>query len=199
MMMLKTLSIALLLAASALTPVPALADGPVAARSTAAEQAKHAADRAAILAMAGNYKVTFDMRETTPWRADYTPLPPKTSGGHEVVRVIEDSDRKIVLQHILVVDVEGKTVLVKHWRQDWIYEPAPTCWSMQVPRAMEPGGGARADAQGPLVADRVADRRLVRATVAGASGRAKAACRAGAATGHGDRSHGAMPMQQACL
>lgn len=145
--MLKTLSIALLLAASALTPVPALADGPVAARSTAAEQAKHAADRAAILAMAGNYKVTFDMRETTPWRADYTPLPPKTSGGHEVVRVIEDSDRKIVLQHILVVDVEGKTVLVKHWRQDWIYEPTDVLvyagkgrWNLEaVPERMRKG------------------------------------------------------------
>ena len=82
------------------------------------------ADRRDILAMAGDYKVRFDMQEATSWRAGYTPLPPKVSGGYESVRVIENSPRRIVLQHLLVVDIDGKSHIVKHWRQDWDYEPA---------------------------------------------------------------------------
>lgn len=138
----------LLLAAAALPlAVPAHADGPVAPRDAAADRASFEADRADILAMAGNYKVRFDMQETTPWRADYTPIPAKVSGGNEVVRVIEDTGRHISLQHILVIDAGGKTMLVKHWRQDWDYEPArvlvyagPDTWKWEaVPEAMRAG------------------------------------------------------------
>lgn len=107
-----------------------------------------AADRAAILAMAGDFKVTFDMRETTAWRADYAPIPAKVSGGHESVRVIEDSPRRIVLQHLLVAETEaGKTMVIKHWRQDWTYEPASVLvyagqgqWKLEpVPAPMRKG------------------------------------------------------------
>jgi hypothetical protein len=80
-------------------------------------------DRQSILAMSGDYKVRFDFRETASFLADYTPFVAKPSGGHEIVRVIEDSERKIVLQHILVVNAGGKDIVVKHWRQDWVYEP----------------------------------------------------------------------------
>ncbi len=45
-------------------------------------------------------------------------------GGNEVIRVFEDSGRRIVLQHLLVVNHEGKDMVIKHWRQDWEYEPA---------------------------------------------------------------------------
>ncbi|MDZ5649129.1 DUF6607 family protein [Nitrospirillum sp. BR 11828] len=81
-------------------------------------------DRRAILGMAGTYKVTFDFRETTSFLPDYTPIAPKVSGGNEVVRVVEDGGSVIRLQHILVVDGEdGLPVVVKHWRQDWTYQP----------------------------------------------------------------------------
>ena len=100
---------------------PALAHPPIAAEQAAASFEQ---DRADILAMAGNYKVRFDMQESTRWDAGYTPLDKKTSGGHEVVRVIEDTGRRIVLQHLLVIEHEGKTHIIKHWRQDWEYEPA---------------------------------------------------------------------------
>jgi hypothetical protein len=81
-------------------------------------------DRQSILAMAGAYKVTFDMRETVPFVVDYHPIPAKTSGGHEVVKVIEDSGTSIDLQHILVVTGdEGEPDVVKHWRQRWTYQP----------------------------------------------------------------------------
>jgi len=99
---------------------PVLAHPPIAADQAAATFEQ---DRADILSMAGNYKVRFDMQESTRWDASYTPLDRKISGGHEVVRVIEDSGRKIVLQHLLVVEHEGKPHVIKHWRQDWEYEP----------------------------------------------------------------------------
>lgn len=81
-------------------------------------------DRQSILAMAGDYKVRFDMRETVPFVTDYKPLAPKTSGGHEVVRVIEDRGDFISLQHMLVVGDDKAPSVVKHWRQDWRWEPA---------------------------------------------------------------------------
>lgn len=81
-------------------------------------------DRKSILGMAGDYRVRFDMRETVPFQADYKPLEPKRSGGHEVVRVVEDRGDFISLQHLLVVEGEGgKPAVVKHWRQDWTWEP----------------------------------------------------------------------------
>jgi hypothetical protein len=144
-----------LLAALLLTSLPlapALAHGPIAAKPAAAEAAKFNADRAAILAMAGTYKVRFDFTETTPWVTDYSPVPPKPSGGHEVVRVIEDTGRRIVLQHILVHEADGpdgqkKAFVTKHWRQDWEYEPAsvlvykePGRWVLEdVPERMRKG------------------------------------------------------------
>lgn len=135
------------LLALALAVSPAWADGPIAAGTPAAEQAAFQADRADILAMAGNYKVRFDMQESTPWRADYTPIEPKVSGGYESVRVIEDTGRRIVLQHMLVGEHEGKVHVIKHWRQDWEYEPAkilvyagPDSWKWEdVPERMRHG------------------------------------------------------------
>ncbi|MDR6115817.1 MULTISPECIES: DUF6607 family protein [unclassified Sphingomonas] len=136
----------LMLAALALLPVPAHADGPV--KQTMAEaQAAKAADRAEILAMAGDYKVRFDMQETTPWAAGYVPLERKISGGNEVVRVIEDTPDHIALQHLLVVEHGGKTHVIKHWRQDWDYQPSrvlvyagPGRWVWEaVPERMRAG------------------------------------------------------------
>lgn len=43
------------------------------------------------------------------------------NGGIELILPIEVSDKKIVLQHLLVVNDK---VIVKHWREDWAYEDA---------------------------------------------------------------------------
>jgi len=80
-------------------------------------------DRQSIRAMAGDYRVRFDFNETTPFVSDYTPLEPKTSGGFESVRVITDTGDFIQLQHLLVAEHEGQTFVIKHWRQDWTYQP----------------------------------------------------------------------------
>lgn len=103
--------------------VPAFAHPPIPERPAADEQAAFEADRADILAMAGDFQVRFDMQEATPWREGYEPLERKISGGHESVRVVEDTGRKIVLQHLLVVEQDGESHVIKHWRQDWEYEP----------------------------------------------------------------------------
>ena len=112
-------------ALSACTTTSPVAEAPAATTSAVAsvDDAAFEADRQAILAMAGNYHVKFDFLETVPFVAGYELKDRFLSGGHEVVRVIEDRGDFISLQHILVVGGEQKFP-VKHWRQDWVYEPA---------------------------------------------------------------------------
>lgn len=80
-------------------------------------------DRQAILAMAGDYSVTFDFRETVALQKGYKPKDAYVTHAQEIVRVIEDRGDFISLQHILLVGGERK-IPIKHWRQDWAFEPA---------------------------------------------------------------------------
>ena len=83
------------------------------------------ADRSAILAMAGDYKVKFDFKETVSFQGGYELKKPYITGGHEMVRVIADTGTFISLQHILIAG-DGKDTPyfpIKHWRQDWQYQP----------------------------------------------------------------------------
>lgn len=85
-------------------------------------------DRRAILALAGEYRVTFDFIETVPIKNGYEIQNPYQSWATEVIEVIEDRGNFISLQHILVMYVvndEGVVhdpIVVKHWRQDWKYQ-----------------------------------------------------------------------------
>ena len=88
--------------------------GNIAKSSSVAEKG-----RAAILAMQGEHKVNFDFNETVILQPGYERHAAKSTGAFEVVVVVEDSPDKVVLQHILVV---GDGHVVKHWRQDWIYQ-----------------------------------------------------------------------------
>ncbi|WP_417450870.1 DUF6607 family protein [Kordiimonas sp.] len=101
----------------------------VAAQTEAAPQItaeKFEADRKAILAMTGDYKVRFDFQETVSFKSDYALKERYVTGAHEMVRVIEDTGEFISLQHILVVGDGEKVPFmpIKHWRQDWQFEPA---------------------------------------------------------------------------
>ncbi len=87
-----------------------------------ADNAIFEADRQAILAMAGNYRVGFNFQETLALHDGYELKEPYKARAEEIVRVIEDTGNFISLQHILVVGGDEKYP-VKHWRQDWIYEP----------------------------------------------------------------------------
>ncbi len=85
-------------------------------------------DRAAILAMAGEYRSSFDFIEVGGYQADYKVKAPYQSWGTEKVYVVENTPNKIILQHLLVMFIQGedgKTIgpfVTKHWRQDWQYE-----------------------------------------------------------------------------
>ena len=78
-----------------------------------------AADRQAILAMAGEFDVDFAFDETVALLPGYARKDPKRSGADEVVLLIADSGDHIVLQHLLIV---GEGNVIKHWRQDWTFE-----------------------------------------------------------------------------
>ena len=58
-------------------------------------------DRAAIKAMAGEYRTCFDFQETIPLRAGYQLSAPYFSWATERIAVIEDTPTRIVLQHHL--------------------------------------------------------------------------------------------------
>lgn len=90
---------------------------------------RHEKDRMAILAMSGDYRASFDFIETVPFLNEYKMDRPYQSWATERIYIIEDGEDFISLQHILVMFFleEGKVVgpaVVKHWRQDWTYEPA---------------------------------------------------------------------------
>lgn len=86
--------------------------------------AKVAKDAAAIKEMCGCYEVTFNFAETFEYSDDstYVASPIKRSGGLEWVEFIEEADDSIILQHLLIVGAKDNPMIVKHWRQDWIYQ-----------------------------------------------------------------------------
>jgi hypothetical protein len=88
----------------------------------AARECDPARDRAAILQMAGNFQVEFTFDETVSLSEGYTLRAPYRAKGSEQVLVLEDGPGRISLQHILVVEREGRREPLKHWRQDWVFE-----------------------------------------------------------------------------
>jgi hypothetical protein len=82
-------------------------------------QSKMEQDRMAIRSLGGFYKVTFDYAETFAPDTAYKNHPKYHSSGYEWAVVEEESPKKIVIQHILVT---GDTAVIKHWREDWVYE-----------------------------------------------------------------------------
>lgn len=84
---------------------------------------KFQSDRNAILNMSGNYKVEFNFTETVSFLSDYKLKKPSKSGAYEVIKIVEDTIDYISLQHVLVAEGGGQKFAIKHWRQDWKYEP----------------------------------------------------------------------------
>ena len=86
-------------------------------------------DRRAILAMAGKFRASFDFIETVGFTPEYQAPAPYQSWGTEYVTVVEEEDRFVSLQHILVMRINlpsgevSDPFVMKHWRQDWTYQP----------------------------------------------------------------------------
>lgn len=107
--------------------IPAAASGVYAGQDSAVqtEAATPAeADRQAILAMEGEYEVTFAFTEFLPIDPDYELRPSTETPAREVVIVIADEPGYISLQHLLLVGDREDPMVIKHWRQDWQYEPS---------------------------------------------------------------------------
>ena len=87
-------------------------------------QNKKKQDQEAIKSMCGCYEVTFNFAETFNYSQDslYKPSETKVDKGLEWAQLVEDSDNKISIQHLLQVGSPESPYIVKHWRQDWLFE-----------------------------------------------------------------------------
>ncbi|MEZ5545667.1 MAG: DUF6607 family protein [Lysobacteraceae bacterium] len=84
-------------------------------------------DRRAILAMAGEFRVSFDFLEIATFDAQHPRDRPYQSWGTELVLVAEDRGDFIALQHLLVMrmqgdDADAKPMVMRHWRQEWQWQ-----------------------------------------------------------------------------
>ncbi|MBT0606714.1 DUF6607 family protein [Aequorivita echinoideorum] len=87
-------------------------------------QNKKELDKKSIKEMCGCFEVTFNFAETFNYSKDslYKPSHNEISKGLEWAELVTDEDNKIVIQHLLQVGNPAEPMVVKHWRQDWLYE-----------------------------------------------------------------------------
>ena len=87
-------------------------------------QSKKKKDRQAIKEMCGCFEINFNFAETFQYNQDSLYKPSKTyqTKGLEWGQLVVDDKNKVSIQHILQVEYSGQTHIVKHWRQDWLYE-----------------------------------------------------------------------------
>ena len=87
-------------------------------------QTKKQKDQAAIKNLCGCYEVSFNFSETFSYSEDenYVPSEEKHDKATEWVQLVTDRQNKIVLQHLLIVGPPTKPTIIKHWRQDWLFE-----------------------------------------------------------------------------
>lgn len=81
-------------------------------------------DKKAIKSMCGCYEVGFNFAETFNYSDDSTYLPSsiKHASALEWVKLVEEDDDFLSLQHLLIVGPDTSQMIIKHWRQDWAYE-----------------------------------------------------------------------------
>ena len=87
-------------------------------------QNKKTQDRNAIKKMCGCFEVEFNFAETFKYSSDSTYVPSKNyrSAGLEWAQLVSDEKNKISIQHILLVGPASSPYVMKHWKQDWIFE-----------------------------------------------------------------------------
>jgi hypothetical protein len=81
--------------------------------------AQQANDIKTIESLCGCYDVKFTYAETFSPDSNYKFHERETTQARELIIPIEKTDKKIVLQHMLLV---GGGHVIKHWREDWVYE-----------------------------------------------------------------------------
>lgn len=87
-------------------------------------QSKQKQDADAIKKMCGCYEVTFNFAETFNYSKDslYKPSKTKVDKGLEWAQLVTDKKDKIQIQHLLQVGNPAEPMIIKHWRQDWLFE-----------------------------------------------------------------------------
>lgn len=81
--------------------------------------AQKAKDISALKQLCGCFEVDFQYAETFSPIKDYEFHERYTASALELSLPIEISKDKFVIQHLLIVN---DTMIIKHWREDWIYE-----------------------------------------------------------------------------
>ena len=91
---------------------------------TLSAQKKHKQDIKAIKKMCGCFEISFNFAETFNYVEDSLYMPSKTyiTSGLELAKLIVDENDKISIQHILQVGPPSSPYVIKHWRQDWLFE-----------------------------------------------------------------------------
>lgn len=87
--------------------------------SAFSQETKKSMDKQAIKSMVGCYDVSFKYTETFAPEVDYEQAYDYTSAAFEWAELVEETDDKIVIQHLLIIN---DSTIIKHWRQDWVYE-----------------------------------------------------------------------------
>lgn len=77
------------------------------------EDQKHIKD------LCGCFSVNFQYAETFSPYPDYQYHDREEMNAVELALMIEETDRKIVIQHLLVIN---DSFIIKHWREEWTYE-----------------------------------------------------------------------------
>lgn len=92
--------------------------------SAQAQMSKKQLDKESIKEMCGCFEVTFNFAETFNYSKDslYKPSKQKITGGLEWAQLVSDEGDEVVIQHLLQVGPPDNPYIVKHWRQDWLYE-----------------------------------------------------------------------------
>ena len=81
-------------------------------------------DRESILKMCGCFEIEFNFTETFQHSKDknYKPSDDYYSTALELAIPIKSDKNSISIQHLLIVGNESEQIIIKHWRQDWIYQ-----------------------------------------------------------------------------
>ena len=91
---------------------------------TVQAQHKKNMDKQAIKKMCGCFEVSYRFAETFDYSDDpnYKPSKNKISKGLEWAQLVVDKKNTISIQHLLVVGPPNNQMVIKHWRQDWLYQ-----------------------------------------------------------------------------
>ena len=87
-------------------------------------QSKKNKDKKSIKEMCGCFEIKFDFAETfiPNYDEDYTPSKNYSTGALELAQLDYEDKNNISIQHILIAGNSENPYIIKHWRQDWVYQ-----------------------------------------------------------------------------